>query len=366
MRWDLFCRVIDNFGDIGVCWRLAADLGARGDTVRLWVDDASALAWMAPQGAAGVSVHPWPADDGTQFTPADAVIEAFGCHLPEGVLQRMAAMTAHAPALVWINLEYLSAEPYVERSHLLPSPQLAGPARGLTKRFFYPGFSARTGGLIREPDLLARQQAFDAQAWLHAQGIVTAAGERVVSLFCYENPALPALIEALSATPTVMLVTHGRAAAQVRAALGDRHLHGHLRLHFLPPLSQRDYDHLLWACDLNFVRGEDSFVRAQWAGRPFVWQIYPQHDGVHAAKLDAFLDRYLAGADPALAQQLRRVHARWNARRNGQWNDPPAAGREIELPSLVDWRTHAGRWRDVLLRLPDLTFGLRAVAQEAR
>ncbi len=59
MHWDLFCRVIDNFGDIGVCWRLAADLGARGESVRLWVDDASALAWMAPQGSAGVEVLRW-------------------------------------------------------------------------------------------------------------------------------------------------------------------------------------------------------------------------------------------------------------------------------------------------------------------
>jgi len=62
MQWDLFCRVIDNFGDIGVCWRLAADLAGRGEAVRLWTDDAGALAWMAPQGAPGVQVCAWPAD----------------------------------------------------------------------------------------------------------------------------------------------------------------------------------------------------------------------------------------------------------------------------------------------------------------
>jgi len=58
MHWDLFCRVVDNFGDIGVCWRLAADLATRGDAVRLWCDDASALAWMAPDGAPGVDGLP--------------------------------------------------------------------------------------------------------------------------------------------------------------------------------------------------------------------------------------------------------------------------------------------------------------------
>ena len=31
MLWDLFCRVIDNHGDLGVCWRLARDLAARGE-----------------------------------------------------------------------------------------------------------------------------------------------------------------------------------------------------------------------------------------------------------------------------------------------------------------------------------------------
>ena len=72
-------------------------------------------------------------------------------------------------------------------------------------------------------------------------------------------------------------------------------------LQALPWLTQPDYDHLLWACDLNFVRGEDSFVRAQWAGRPFVWQIYPQHDGAHARQARRLLDRMLAGAEPAPA-----------------------------------------------------------------
>jgi uncharacterized repeat protein (TIGR03837 family) len=122
MWWDLFCRVVDNYGDVGVCWRLAADLASRGQRVRLHVDDRSALAWMAPEGARGVEVLDWPA---IGFVPGDVVVEAFGCELPEGVI---AAMAARSRAPVWINLEYLSAETYVERSHRLPSPRA-----GLTK-----------------------------------------------------------------------------------------------------------------------------------------------------------------------------------------------------------------------------------------
>ena len=62
-RWEIFCQVVDNFGDIGVCWRLAADLVSRGyGSVRLWVDDWAALRRINPDAnavveALGGSVH---------------------------------------------------------------------------------------------------------------------------------------------------------------------------------------------------------------------------------------------------------------------------------------------------------------------
>ncbi len=357
MQWDLFCRVVDNFGDIGVCWRLAADLATRGDDVRLWVDDASALRWMAPAGAPGVEVRNWPADDDEGITPHPVVIEAFGCHLPTGFVKRM-ALCATPP--VWINLEYLSAEDYVERSHGLPSPQADGPARGLSKWFFYPGFTARTGGLIREPDLAERRRRFDADHWRQSRGIEPEDGERTVSLFCYPNPALPALVEQLASTPTLLLVTPGFAAQQVRELLGSRTGRGALRVHYVPALSQTDYDHLLWVSDLNFVRGEDSFVRAQWAGKPFVWHIYPQHDAAHAAKLSAFQRRFLSSADPGLAAAIDRAALAWNG-----LVDPDSAF--LPSPAVWDaWRDHCRHWRTELEGLPDLASGLRAFAAERR
>jgi len=363
MHWDLFCRVVDNFGDIGVCWRLAADLAARGDAVRLWCDDASALAWMAPDGAPGVEVRPWPTEDDTSIDPGEAVIEAFGCRLPEGYLRRMAA---REPRPAWINLEYLSAEDYVERNHGLRSPQSSGPASGLDKWFFYPGFSPRTGGLLREPDLARRQSHFHPALWLRGRGIVPAPGERIVSLFCYANPALPALLDALSAAPTLLLVTPGLAARQVRALLGPSS-RGALRVHYLPALAQAEYDHLLWSCDLNLVRGEDSFVRAQWAGKPFLWQIYPQDDGAHVAKLAAFHRRFLSAAAPDLAAAVRSASECWN----GVAAVSAAAARvtEITLPPPAlwpDWQDRCRAWRAHLEALPDLTSSLRAFVLERR
>ncbi len=342
MQWDLFCRVIDNHGDIGVCWRIARGLTTRGERVRLWVDDASALAWMAPDGAPGVTVLPWPeVDIGVEL--GDVVIEAFGCELPTAFLHRMAG--ARQPPR-WINLEYLSAEPFAERAHKLASPPTRGAAQGLRKWFFYPGFTPRTGGLLREPDLFQRQHDFDARAWLNAADATPATGERVVSLFCYEPSAVAALLDRLALQPTLLLATTGHAARQVRALLGPTLRRGLLRARVLPALTQQDFDHLLWASDLNFVRGEDSFVRAQWAAKPFVWQIYPQSDGVHLVKLDAFLTRFLAHADADLAHGVRRVWHAWN-----QESIDPV------LPDLADasaWQRHCELWRTERRLQPDL------------
>jgi uncharacterized repeat protein (TIGR03837 family) len=248
-------------------------------------------------------------------------------------------------APVWIDLEYLSAEDYVERQHGLPSPQSSGPGRGFTKWFFYPGFTRATGGLLREADLCSEQQGFDRDVWLAQRcGIEARPGERIVSLFCYDNPVLPALIDALADAPTLLLATPGSPTRQVQSHLGGSGRRG-LRWVALPWLSQRDYDRLLWSCDLNFVRGEDSFVRAQWAGAPFVWQIYPQADAVHAVKLDAFLQR-LQSAAPLPSEVLRLFR---------RWSGTSADTAPVVIPSLAVWHTAALQWRAHLLEQDDLT-----------
>ncbi len=345
MLWDIFCKVIDNHGDVGVCWRLASDLAAGGDLVRLRVDQASALAWMAPGGAPGVQLLDW----NDEQAPGDAVIEAFGCELPhffQAAMRKAADNPGRQPA--WINLEYLTAESFAQRSHGLPSPVLAGPAAGLVKRFFYPGFTSRTGGLLRETDLQARQDCFDSAAWLAGFG-VSAADERRISLFCYEPALMPDLLDQLASDPvrTRLLVTAGRATSAVRAT--GREDRGSLAVTYLPLLTQQDFDHLLWSCDMNFVRGEDSLVRALWAGRAFAWQLYPQDDGAHHEKLDAFLGWLEAPAG------LARFHRAWNG--NG------AALGKIEVE---DWSACVWHARDRLLSQVDLVTQLRDMATQER
>ena len=314
LLWDIFCHVVDNFGDVGVLWRLSAALAARGQQVRLWIDDASALAWMAPGALArewpGVRVMAW--TDAEQVSVcgtlpcADVWIEGFGCDIPSGFVAHFADRIGAQAGLaqpVWINLEYLSAEAYVERNHGLPSPVLSGPARGWTKYFFYPGFTAGSGGLIR--NAVAQAPASSAEL-----GPTSTDGVRQISLFCYEPEALAALLTSLGQDdrPSQLLVAHGRATQAVRGLLTDGHfrLPGHVQVDYLPTLSQMQFDALLASCDLNMVRGEDSLVQALWAGKPFIWQAYPQNDSAHRTKLEAFLN--WLQADSA----VRDVHRAWN------------------------------------------------------
>jgi uncharacterized repeat protein (TIGR03837 family) len=349
--WDIFCKVIDNFGDIGVCWRLCLGLAERGQQVRLWVDDASALAWMAPGGAPGVQVRAWTeaAPAMGVDTPGEVVIEAFGCEVnaawiahqliatnvqATGTMQGFGIQNSAdnhsqsipaANAPVWINLEYLSAEPYAARSHGLSSPVMAGPARGMTKWFFYPGFTAQTGGLLRGTDVAQRLAAPLAQTTASVPAASSSAVPSTqtshqitplkISLFCYEPPALQPLLGQLADAQQAseLLVTAGRATTAVQQAFTHENStestssgHFQLSISYLSLMPQTQYDALLHRCDLNFVRGEDSLVRALWAGKPFVWQIYPQGDGAHAAKLDAFLDWLQAPPD------LRLFHRVWN------------------------------------------------------
>ena len=312
--WDIFCHVVDNFGDVGVLWRLSAALAARGQQVRLWIDDASALTWMAPGALAGewpgVRVMPWSDADQASVCSAlpcaDAWIEGFGCEIPPGFVAHFAPRVGSQAGLVqpvWINLEYLSAQAYAERNHRLPSPVLSGPAQGWTKYFFYPGFTPGSGGLIRNAlaDTAAR----------HAHPTPKSAkGVRQVSLFCYEPEALQALLTSLAhqGRPTQILVAHGRATQAVRRLLArdDFRLAGNLRVEYLPTLSQTQFDALLGRCDLNMVRGEDSLVQAIWAGKPFIWQAYPQTDAAHRAKLEALLDWLQADS------RVRDLHRAWN------------------------------------------------------
>ncbi|WP_101048231.1 elongation factor P maturation arginine rhamnosyltransferase EarP [Macromonas nakdongensis] len=358
LTWDIFCHVIDNWGDLGVCWRLSADLASRGQTVRLWVDDPSPLAWMAPgalAGAwAGVEVRTWPrttAAPPPRLPPGDVLIEAFGCEIAPAWVQALLPDRPGAQG-VWLNLEYLSAESYVERCHRLPSPVLSGPLSGRLKWFFYPGFTPSTGGLLRESDLMQRRDNFASTHQPPPTGPTPPSGDGpTVSLFCYEPAALPGLLRHPDLAHAHWRVAPGRALAAFDAARSA--LPATAQWTALPHCPQSAFDHTLWACDLNFVRGEDSLVRALWAGQAFVWQIYPQDDHAHHAKLEAFLDWLQAPPD------LRQMHHHWNGIGH-------ASAPRLGHATLARWRAAVCQARERLLQQADLSSQLLGFVTEKR
>lgn len=369
MTWDIFCTVIDNYGDIGVTWRLARQLSKEhGISVRLWVDDLAAFQHLRPevdptratQHLAGVEIRRWTSPL-PEVKPGEVVIEALACNLPEEFILRMAASR---PTPLWLNLEYLSAEDWVAGVHGLPSPH---PRLPLKKYFFMPGYTRSTGGLTRESELGTDRDAFAADAGARnsfraSLGLPPSQqGELLVSLFSYENRALPSLLRAWASGigPVRALVPVGKALPEIAAWFGESDpspgavwQRGALTLHVLPMLDQDAYDRLLWMGDVDFVRGEDSFLRAQFAARPLVWQAYRQEERAHLIKLDAFLDLYCADMDAALAAQTRTLWHAWNNETDlsALWPQLRAS-----LPAL---RLHARAWDTQLAAQTDLATNL--------
>lgn len=321
MRWDIFCKIVDNFGDIGVCWRMARQLEAEhGLQICLWIDDLLVAKQLIPaldltqktQVIQNITIAAWHAD--TVFhTPAKVVIEAFSCELPPAYLA-----TVHADT-VWVNLEYLSAEHWVEDFHAGNSK------RGkLTRHFFFPGFTSSTGGLLRERDIVTNNQELannkeTQEQFLQSLGLKNHSRLKV-SLFCYPHAPVEQLLDAMANSnqpidcyvPASSILPKvadyfGKNAVTTGEVLTNKNLH----LHVLPFLSQTDYDKLLATCDINFVRGEDSWIRAIWAGKPFIWQPYFQSENTHIIKLNAFLDLFYSGCDEAAKKSTREAHAAW-------------------------------------------------------
>jgi uncharacterized repeat protein (TIGR03837 family) len=339
MRWDIFCQIVDNYGDAGVCWRLARSLSSiHGQEVRIFCDDLPTLNLIASgsKEALGskIDIQPWEASHNNARHPVhtpNAVIEAFGCHLPERYL---AGLYIAPIKPIIINLEYLSAEPWVLEFHGKASPQ----SHGIPKYFFFPGFQDELGGLLLDPipaegSLVSNQVPNSLkEVWSKLRP----AAKRI-SIFCYPSAPLRKWLEDLGRTENEVdvILTHGH--AELISLYGERALSlpSNIQLISMPFVSQDEYDWVLSQCDFNIVRGEDSFIRAQLAGKPFIWHIYPQEDRAHEVKLAAFLDLYLENTSQKL--RLATIAAMtWAMPR--EW-----------LSSLDVWGQHAQNWRKQLL-----------------
>ncbi len=359
ISFDIFCQVIDNYGDIGVSWRLAKNL-AKNHKVRLWVDKPNVLSKIEPnytvslsQKLAGVNVVHWQ-NNVKEYTPYSVVIETFGCELQPEIKQ---AIKAHKR--VWINLEYLSAEKWVENFHLQPSPQ----PQGISKTFFMPGFSPKTGGLIKEPDTIKNRIQWQAKPankirLLKELGISSKAisavnnGALVVFLFCYPEAPVQSLVNALVATnnKALIIAPEGVFNAHKKALKTIYTNNSHVFIHKAKYVSQDDFDKVLWSADINLVRGEDSFIRAIWAARPMIWQPYIQAENANLIKLQAFLNT------TNYSKHIKQLIMQWNTASKTEF--------EANLKCLLSndnfqlWKEESVRYSNCLAQQTDLASNL--------
>ncbi len=309
--------------------------------MRIFCDDLPTLNLLAsgvdPEIKGLIDIQPWEASHNNSrhpVQPPDVVIEAFGCDLPERYL---AGLLIAPQKPIIINLEYLSAEPWIVDFHQKASPQ----AHGIPKYFFFPGFQENAGGILIDP--IPKESSLTEASIpesLRASWSLLRPNAKRISVFCY--PGIP-LLKWLEDLATLgenfdIVLTHGqREQLQFSSAHPTQPLAlpDSIQLISIPFVSQDEYDWMLSQCDFNIVRGEDSFVRAQLAGKPFIWHIYPQEDRAHETKLAVFLDLYLEDA----SQELKHaVIAAMTWAMPSEW-----------YQSIDSWDAHSKAWRADLL-----------------
>lgn len=293
MSIDIFCDVIDNFGDAGVCWRLASIFSRELRLpVKLYINDAETLSKITsdfdpkklPIIVEGIEIHRW--EDAETALPSQVVIETFGCRIPFAFEEKIAAAR---PQPVWINLEYLSAESWVEGCHGLPSPH---PTLNVNKYYFFPGVTDKTGGLMIEQDLFVRQRQFSKGRNKFLEAFSLNPSVFTVFVFCYPSAPLDTFYETLRKTEKdINLLLPEGAATDILIDLHKKNPAHNIHLGISKMVPQADFDKFLWASDALIIRGEDSFARAQLSGKPFIWNIYSQTEETHIKKLEAFGER---------------------------------------------------------------------------
>jgi uncharacterized repeat protein (TIGR03837 family) len=328
----------------------------RGLSVRLFVDDMDSFKAIVPEPDKGVIVEHWPKEN---YQAADVVIEAFACSLPDNVIQAIVQKQS-----IWIDLEYLSAEDWVVGCHAIPSQH---PQFKIKKTLFFPGFDTRTGGVIREDDIISRRNAFlkdiNAQNLWRKAHFIPETDEKTIdiSLFCYQTAPVDAFFGFLEGLDRQVRVFRpvrnwipafaGMTIKQIKNVV----------IYDIPFLSQHDYDYLLWTCDFNCVRGEDSFVRAQISGKPFLWNIYVQERQAHLVKLHAFLDKIKPFYDAESFERLAYLHDLWNedAQIRQDW-------KRMRFQNLESFGAGARNWSENLVSQTDLVTQILNFAQKQK
>ena len=305
---DIFCEIIDNYGDIGVVYRTAKELQKifPKSKIRVFLNRLdefkkinSQVIDLPSQNIDGIEyiTFDYLRDNANELLTAQVIIEAFGCQIPEEYIE-----IAYDNSELLINLEYLSAEDWIEDFHLQSSPLGRGK---LKKVFFMPGFTEKSGGVIADSNYLERIQRVLENKEFYEKKYLSDIEDRenkiVGTLFSYEKNFTPLLEDLKKLDKDVVILAMGeKTQDSLRKILKNFSIedfrnslkYGKIEIRFLNFLNQEEYEELINIVDFNFVRGEDSFIRAVLTGKPYMWHIYCQEEYAHMDKIEGFLDKY--------------------------------------------------------------------------
>lgn len=305
---DIFCEIIDNYGDIGVVYRTAKELQKifSESKIRVFLNRLdefkkinSQVLDLPSQNIDGIEyiTFDYLRDNANELLTAQVIIEAFGCQIPKEYME-----IAYDNSELLINLEYLSAEDWIEDFHLQSSPLGRGK---LKKVFFMPGFTEKSGGVIADSNYLERIQRVLENKEFYEKKYLSDIEDRenkiVGTLFSYEKNFTPLLEDLKKLDKNVVILAMGeKTQDSLRKILKNFSIedfrnslkYGKIEIKFLNFLNQEEYEELINIVDFNFVRGEDSFIRAVLTGKPYMWHIYCQEEYAHMDKIEGFLDKY--------------------------------------------------------------------------
>ena len=304
---DIFCEIIDNFGDIGVVYRISKELKKIFQNVRIRIvlnrlEEFKAINkkvkdtdYQEIDGLICVT-EKYVKENIETFGVSDVFIEAFGCNVPEEYVKQ-----AKENSKLWINLEYLSGEKWIEDFHLCES---LIDSKTLKKIFFMPGFSEKSGGVIIDSGFLERMKFGKEnrdEVFKKYFKDFDLKDKFIGTVFSYEKN-FENLLETLKnyEKETVLLLMGEKTQKSFSEILkknltedyGNIVKYGKITMIYSDFFSQEEYEEIISASDFNFTRGEDSFVRGIILGKPFMWHIYLQEEKAHMDKIKAFTERF--------------------------------------------------------------------------
>ena len=334
----ILCKVVDNFGDIGVVYRLAralSDLRAELN-LTLVVSNLESFHKMASQIDPNKDVQEfkyknstwkilnWHLDNAEcRMLNAECafnfsiILECFQCGRPDW-LENILFSQDFTQEVQILNIDYLTAEDYAEEFHLLKSGTRK---TNIRKRFFMPGFTQKTGGLIINEEAHSRNEETEE--------------EFKMFFFAYEDDC-SAIVKGISDFQSQMrsskkdfsvciYLADGKSSAPFEEAWKSSG--SPFKIIKLPFMQQEEFDTFILTMNFLFIRGEDSLARACLSGLPFVWQAYKQDENYQLVKVNALLDQM---KDYFPAKEFQAIQNFWK-----NYNDYENPTQSAQLTELL-------------------------------